>query len=127
MSSVIYLVQLKQDDSYVKKHVNQVRYQPIIEIDKVSIQNETDIIKHQLDKPLSMLPLSGHSALPISESKTQQEPQDINIQNCSHHSKDDISHPIEAYTTREPFNYQLDEGRPKRTCKPPTYLMDYVT
>ena len=46
LSSWIYLVQLKGHESYVKKHVGQVRYQPIIETDKVPIQNKTGIIKH---------------------------------------------------------------------------------
>ena len=42
----IYLVQLKVHDIYGKKHVDQVRYQPIIGISKVPIQNKTDIIKN---------------------------------------------------------------------------------
>ena len=42
----IYLVQLKVHDIYCKKHVDQVRYQPIIGISKVPIQNKTDIIKN---------------------------------------------------------------------------------
>ena len=54
LNSVIYLVQLKGHDSYVKKHFGKVRYQPIIETDKVPIQNKIDIIEHQLDKSLSV-------------------------------------------------------------------------
>ena len=93
---MIYLVQLKGHGSYLKKHVDQVRDQPIIEIDKVSIQLKTDIIKHQLHKSLSTLPLPDHLTLTGSQLENQQEPQEINIQNCSQHNEDDISHPMEA-------------------------------
>ena len=43
--------------------VDQLRYQPIIEIDKDSIHNSTDIIKSQLDKPLSILQLPDNLPL----------------------------------------------------------------
>ena len=69
---MIYLVQLKGYD-------NQVRYQLIIKIDEVPVQNKTDIIKNQLDKPLSMLSLPDYLPLPTSQLESQQEPQDINI------------------------------------------------
>ena len=110
LSSVIHLVQLKGYDSYVKKQVNQVRYQPIIEIDKVPVQNKTDIIENQLDKSFSKLPLPDHLPLPTSELESQPESQDINILNCSQHREDDISHPIEADTAHEPQNYELNKG-----------------
>lgn len=58
-------------DSYVRKHADQVRYQTTIETDKVPIQNKTDIIKHQLDKSLSMLPSPNRLTLPTSEVEIQ--------------------------------------------------------
>ena len=58
-------------DSYVRKHVDQERYQTTIEADKVPIQNKTDIIKYQLDKSLSMLPLPDRLTLPTSEVEIQ--------------------------------------------------------
>ena len=58
-------------DSYVRKHADQVRYQTTIETDKVPIQNKTDIIKHQLDKSLSMLPSPDRLTLPTSEVEIQ--------------------------------------------------------
>ena len=73
-----------------------------------------------------MLPLPDHLTLPKSELESQQEHQGINIQNCSQHSEDDISHPIEGDTVREPSNYKLQEGRLKRIHRPPAYLKDYV-
>ena len=115
---------MKGHDRYVKRHVDQVRYQSIIEIDHFPIQNKTDIIENQLDKPLSMLSLPNILPLPTPELESQQEPQDINVQNCSQHSEDYIPHPIEADTARKPSNYELDEGRPKRTRRPPGYLED---
>ena len=60
-----------EHDSYVRKHVDQVRYQTTIETDKVPIQNKTDIIKHQLDKSLSMLPSPDRLTLPTSEVEIQ--------------------------------------------------------
>ena len=54
---------------YVKRHVNQLRYQPIIEIDKDPIKNKIDIIEKQVDKPLNMLPLPDHLPLFTSESE----------------------------------------------------------
>ena len=60
-----------EHDSYVRKHVDQVRYQTTIETDKVPIQNKTDIIKYQLDKSLSMLPLPDRLTLPTSEVEIQ--------------------------------------------------------
>ena len=125
---MIYLVQLKGHDSYLKKkHVDQLRYQLIIEIDKDPIQNKTDIIKNQLDKPLSMLPLPDHLPLSKLELESQQEHQDISIENCSQHSKDKISCPIEADTTREPPNYELNESRTKRIRTPLANLKDSLT
>ena len=67
----MYLAQLMGHDSYVRKHVDQVRYQTTTETDKVPIQNKTDIIKYQLDKSLSMLPLPDHLTLPTSEVEIQ--------------------------------------------------------
>lgn len=58
-------------DSYVRKHVDQERYQTTIEADKVPIQNKTDIIKYQLDKSLSMLPLPDRLTFPTSEVEIQ--------------------------------------------------------
>ena len=58
-------------DSYVRKHVDQERYQTTIEADKVPIQNKTDIIKYQLAKSLSMLPLPDRLTLPTSEVEIQ--------------------------------------------------------
>ena len=110
-----------------KKHVDQLRYQLIIEIEKDPIQNKTDIIKNQLDKPLSMLSLPDHLPLSTSELESHQEHQDISIQNCSQHSKDKISYPIVADTTREPSNYELNEDRPERTRTPPANLKGYLT
>ena len=58
-------------DSYVRKHVEKERHQTTIETDKVPIQNKTDIIKYQLDKSLSMLPLPDCLTLPTSEVEIQ--------------------------------------------------------
>ena len=58
-------------DSYVRKHVEKERYQTTTETDKVPIQNKTDIIKYQLDKSLSMLPLPDRLTLPTSEVEIQ--------------------------------------------------------
>ena len=52
-----------------------------------------------------------------SKLESLQEPQDINIQSCSHHSKDGVPHSIEADTACEPSNYVLNQGRPKRICR----------
>ena len=52
--------------------------------------------------------------LPTSELESQQEPQDIKIQICSKHSKDNISHSNEADTTHKPSNYELNIGRTKK-------------
>ena len=56
----------------LKKHINQLRHQPIIKIDKVPIQIRADIIKNQLDKPLSMLQLPDHLPLPKTELESKQ-------------------------------------------------------
>ena len=74
-----------------------------------------------------MLSLPDHLPLSTSELESHQEHQDISIQNCSQHSKDKISCPIEADTTREPPNYELNESRTKRTRTPPANLKDSLT
>ena len=74
-----------------------------------------------------MLLLPDHLPFPTLELENQKEPQDINIQSYIQH-KDDISHPIEADTACElpPSNYELNEGRPKRTHILLAYIKDYV-
>ena len=72
-----------------------------------------------------MLLLPDHLLFPTLELENQKEPQDIIIQNYIQH-KDDISHLIEADTACESLNYELNEGRPKRTHIPAAYIKDYV-
>ena len=43
LSSILYLVKVNRHESYVKKHVDQLRYQPIFEIDKNPFQNKVAI------------------------------------------------------------------------------------
>ena len=81
------------------------------------MQNKTDINENQLDKPLDMLPLPDHLPFSTAELEIQQEPQDINIQNCSQY----ICRAIKVKTACEPSNYELKEGRPKGTHRHPTY------
>ena len=69
-----------------------------------------------------MLPLPDHLHLPTSEFESQQELQGINIQNYNQRGKDDISHPIKPDTACEPSNDEPNEGRPKRTRRPPAYF-----
>ena len=72
-----------------------------------------------------MLLLPDHLPFPTLELENQKEPQEINIQNYIQH-KEDISHLIEADTACESSNYELNEGRPKRTHILAAYFKDYV-
>ena len=56
ISSVVYILHLKGYNRRVRKYVYQLRYRPIIEIDKDPMENMADITKEQLGKHLSTLP-----------------------------------------------------------------------
>lgn len=77
----------------LKKHADQLRYQPIIEVDKNLNQCKSDTIENQLDKLSSMLSIQ-HVKLSIFED--QQGTNDISIQNCIQHSKNNISDLMEV-------------------------------
>ena len=82
----------------LKRHVDQLRYQPIIEIDKNPNQSKSNIIENQLDKLSSMLSIEHVKLSFFSQFEDQQGPSGICIQNCIQHSKKNISHLIEADT-----------------------------
>lgn len=82
----------------LKRYVDQLRYQPIIEIDKNPNQSKSNIIENQLDKLSSMLSIEHVKLSFFSQFEDQQGPSDICIQNCIQHSKNNIFHLIEADT-----------------------------
>ena len=125
-SDLFCLVQLERYNSHVKKDVDQLRYQQIIDI-HIDIQNMTDITEEQLEKQLSTLPSLDSSLTPTSELEHQLQCQVINVYNGNQKRKDIISHPIQVDTQRKPSNYQHNEGRPKGIRRSPAYLNEYMT
>ena len=131
ISLVVYLVQLETGHC-VKKHVDQLRFQPVFESNNnEQHQGNTDIIENELTLPIT--PQTTNVYIPENtesipqRNNTQYEIQTESNNPISSTNNEIKQHPHSQSIVMAPGRNESISERPKRIRRPPAYLKDYET